>query len=149
MPVIRIDNGVWKELQKRAEPLIDSPNTVLRKIFNLDVPETKGSEKSIEIILGNLHSPRSFAVIPVPKGKRRFFPGYKVYFDLETDIGMIKTRVTSAPKGTPVGDPVEGAYIQGNLRHWYDMHPDLEPGVRLRFEAIEPGKKYKLSTRQS
>lgn len=36
VPVIRIDDEVWKELQQRAEPLVDSPNDVLRRILKLD-----------------------------------------------------------------------------------------------------------------
>jgi hypothetical protein len=148
MPVIRIDDEVWKELQKRAEPLVDSPNIVLRKIFKLDIRGVNSKDKVIEIELGSLHSPRTFAVIPVPKKNRSFFPGYKVYFDLETDIGIIKTRMTSAPKGTPVGDPIGGAYIQGNLKGWFQSHPELKAGVRLRFETLEAGKRYKLSTLQ-
>jgi hypothetical protein len=36
MPVIRIDDEVWKQLQERAEPLADTPNDVLRRIFQLD-----------------------------------------------------------------------------------------------------------------
>ena len=37
MKVIRIDDEVWKLLQKRAVPLQDTPNTVLRRILRLDV----------------------------------------------------------------------------------------------------------------
>ena len=33
--VIRIDDEVWRELQKRAEPFEDNPNSVLRKILGL------------------------------------------------------------------------------------------------------------------
>ena len=157
MPVIRIDDEVWKELQKRAIPLIDTPNSVLRKLLGMegtevdasDGKETEFKERTIEIVLNNLDAPRTYALIPVPKAKRRFFPGFKVYFNLETDIGTVETRVTSAPKGTPIGDPVGGAYIQGNLRHWYEMHPDLKPGGKLYFEAIELGKRYRLSTQRS
>jgi hypothetical protein len=39
--VIRIDDEVWAELQKRARPLEDTPNSVLRRVFGL--PE-EGSE---------------------------------------------------------------------------------------------------------
>lgn len=145
-PVIRIDDDVWRELQKRAEAFIDSPNTVLRKMLNLNTTEVSGDDRYVEIVLDNLHSPRNFAVIPVPKQKRGFFPGYKVYFDLETDVGIIKTRMTSAPKGTPVGDPTGGAYIQGNLRQWYDRHPEFKSGLKLCFEVIKLGEKYRLST---
>ena len=145
MPVIRVDDEVWKELQRRAEPLVDTPNSVLRKLLGLTGDKVSNEEKVVEIEPSSLYSPRRWALIPVPREKRRFFPGYKVYFDLETDIGAIRTRVTSAPKGTPVGDPKGGSYIQGGLPPWYNSHSELKPGDRFRFEALEPGKRYRLS----
>ena len=33
--VIRIDDQVWAELQRRARPLEDTPNSVLRRVFCL------------------------------------------------------------------------------------------------------------------
>jgi hypothetical protein len=33
---IEIDEEVWREMQRAARPLIDSPNTVLRRLFGLD-----------------------------------------------------------------------------------------------------------------
>ncbi len=36
MPTIRIDDEVWRELQKHAQPLVDSPNDVLRRLLNLN-----------------------------------------------------------------------------------------------------------------
>lgn len=145
MPVIRVDDEVWKELQKRAEPLVDTPNSVLRRLLAFEGEEAGNEENVIEIELRDLYSPRTWALIPVPREKRRFFPGYKVYFDMETDTRAIRSRMTSAPKGTPVGDPNGGAYIQGGLRPWYNSHPELKPGDKLRFEALERGKRYKLS----
>ena len=149
MPVIRVDEEVWKELQRRAEPLVDTPNSVLREILGIKGDKVSNEEKVIEIEPSTLHSPRMWALIPVPREKRRFFPGYKVYFDLETDAGAIRTRVTAAPKGTPVGDPNGGNYIQGGLRPWYNNHSELKSGDRFRFEALEPGKRYRLSVVQS
>jgi len=35
-PTIRIDDQVFKALQSRAEPLVDSPNNVLRRLLGLD-----------------------------------------------------------------------------------------------------------------
>ena len=35
-PTIRIDDEVFKEIQKRAEPLVDSANDVLRRVFGLN-----------------------------------------------------------------------------------------------------------------
>ncbi|MGA2412798.1 MAG: winged helix-turn-helix domain-containing protein [Candidatus Sulfotelmatobacter sp.] len=36
MPTIRIDDEVWKALQKDATPFVDTPNDVLRRLFHLD-----------------------------------------------------------------------------------------------------------------
>ena len=145
MPVITVDDEVWKELQRRSEPLVDTANSVLRRILDLERKQDEVKEKVIDIVLNNLHSPQSFGVIPIPKSLRTFFPGFKIYFDLVTDIGTIRTRVTSAPGGTPIGDPLGGAYIQGGLKPWYEKHTELKPGDKLRFENIDDGRKYRLS----
>lgn len=39
MPTIRIDDEVWKELKRRAEPLVDTPNDVLRRALGLNDPK--------------------------------------------------------------------------------------------------------------
>lgn len=41
--VIRIDDQVWAELQRRARPLEDTPNSVLRRVFEL-AEEGAGAE---------------------------------------------------------------------------------------------------------
>jgi hypothetical protein len=99
----------------------------------------------IEIILNNLHTPRKFGLIPLPREYRSFFPGYKIPFILETDIGEIKTKVTSGPKGTKIGDPEAGKYITGGLKPWYESHRELREGNKLIIEVIEPKKRYRLS----
>jgi len=43
--VIRIDAQVWAELQSRARPLEDTPNSVLRRVFGL--PEAGAGPASI------------------------------------------------------------------------------------------------------
>lgn len=35
MPSVEIDHEVWTELQARAEPLVDTPNSVLRRVLGL------------------------------------------------------------------------------------------------------------------
>lgn len=86
----------------------------------------------------------NFHLFMIPKGRRSFFPGYRMPFTLEADIGEIKTYVTSARKGTQVGDPDAGAYIQRNLVEWYRRHPTIKVGDKVAFRVIEPGKKYRL-----
>lgn len=36
MPTIRVDDAVFKELQKRAQPFVDTPNDVLRRVLELE-----------------------------------------------------------------------------------------------------------------
>jgi hypothetical protein len=51
--VIRIDKEVWAELQKRAHPLEDTPNSVLRRVFDLpeDGAETDKMDSRITKLL--------------------------------------------------------------------------------------------------
>lgn len=39
MPTIRIDDEVWQALKSLAEPFVDTPNDVLRRVLLLDVRE--------------------------------------------------------------------------------------------------------------
>lgn len=155
-PVIRIDDEVMEELKRHAISLglvFESPNATLRAILGLDHDSHKRADnvilddsKSIEIVLNRIYSARQWALIPVPRAKRTFFPGYKVKFELVTDVGTIITHITSKDvEETPVGDPKGGKYIQTGLREWFDSHPALKDGAKLRFEALEPGKRYELS----
>jgi hypothetical protein len=154
-PVIRIDDEVMEELKRHAIRLglvFESPNATLRAILGLDRDVNKVDDdviridsKSIEVILNSVYSAREWALIPIPADKRLFFPGYKVKFELETDMGTITTHITSDVKGTPIGDPKGGKYIQTGLREWFDNHPALKDGAQLRFEALKRGKRYKLS----
>ncbi|MDY6911065.1 MAG: hypothetical protein SVM79_01705, partial [Chloroflexota bacterium] len=119
-PVIRIDDSVMNELKEKAVGLglvFSTPNEVLRAILGLGNEEVVGeSERVIVVQLSKIHTPRKWALIPIPHEKRRFFPGYKLNFALETDIGVLTTHVTSAPSGTTKGDPEGGKYVQGGLR---------------------------------
>lgn len=51
----------------------------------------------------------------------------------------------SSPKDISEGDPIDNANMQGGLRSWYNRHPELKSGNKLRFETLKCGKKYKLS----
>ena len=116
----------------------DKPNN------NVYEPKTITSNlKSIEVIIRN-PSFAKFHLFYIPKGDRMFFPGFKIPFQLETDIGFIQTHVTSAPAGTKVGDPNAGYYIQANLVDWYRKHSHLKIGDKVIFRSIEPMKKYRL-----
>jgi hypothetical protein len=134
------------EIVKRPIEVIKPPP--VKPIGGFTLPPTG----KVEIRLRNIHTPRKFGLIPFYLREspevRDFFPGYKISFILETDIGGIKSSVTSAPNGTPIGDPRAGKYIQGNLKPWYEAHPELKEGDVLVIEEIEPKKRYSLSIKR-
>ena len=41
MPIIRVDDEVWRELQKKAEPFVDNPNSVLRRLLVFPSPSLR------------------------------------------------------------------------------------------------------------
>lgn len=51
--VIRIDDEVWSQLQQRAQPLEDTPNSVLRRVFGLaeQGAEPDGSDSRITSLM--------------------------------------------------------------------------------------------------
>jgi len=157
-PVIRIDDEVMDELKKRAIGLglvFEPPNATLRGILGLDAPlmdlkemravadEIVGktlkqfaeNKNMIEIELNA--SSRKYVYIPLPKDKRHFFPGYKVGFELITDVGVSTAHVPYPPNA--------GGHIRGRFGPWFAKHSELKAGDRLRIEALKPGKRYKLS----
>jgi len=152
-PVIRIDDEVMDSLKKRAIDLglvFEPPNATLRRILGLDADEKRlvdqivkdtlkkyaQSQNAIEVKLNA--SSRKYIYIPLPKDKRHFFPGYKVSFELITDVGVFTAAHVPYP-------PNAGGHIRGRFGQWYAKHPELKAGDRLRIEALEPGKRYKLS----
>ena len=153
-PVIRIDDEVMDELKKRAIDLglvFEPPNATLRRVlgFNSKAVIQKNVVGEIELKLNA--SSRKYVYIPLPKNKRYFFPGFKVRFELITDVETFMVHVIGEPHGASVdiGNPYAGRNIRGKLGPWYARHPELKAGDRLRVEALEPGKRYKLSTTQS
>jgi hypothetical protein len=70
--VIRIDDQVWGELQRRARPLEDTPNSVLRRVFTLpeEGPEPGALDARVAALVQRVeqlvgHSPQ---LHPVEKG---------------------------------------------------------------------------------
>lgn len=129
---------LWEATRPRPEPAPPRPRTPL--------PPSPRNVLEVEL---TSPSCTKFHLFKIRRGQRDFFPGYKVPFRLETDMGTIETHVTSAPDGTAVGDPAAGRYIQANLSKWYKAHPELQVGSRLLIEAVEPMKLYRLKVAQA
>jgi hypothetical protein len=148
-PVIRIDDDVLGELKKRAvsmDMIFGAPNTVLRDVFGLGKVGTEDQVPPHKVDIVLTEADFKYALIPLPGDRRNFFPGYKIDFDMLTDdLGVLTAHVTSAPKGTPIGDRDGGRFVQGGLRPWYDKHPELKDGARVLIEALVPGKRYRMS----
>ncbi len=131
--------------------------TTPQEIPQLDIQKMRSrtiyskSTNVVEITLRSA-SPQKYKLIPVPKEVRNFFPGYNIPFILETDVGEIAAKVTSAREGTKEGDPDAGYYIKSvsrrGLTRWYDEHKDLKLGEKLLIEVIDPMEKYRLSISQ-
>ena len=152
-PVIRVDDEVMQALTQKAVQaglVFSTPNEVLRSILGVKKTEEdvnkELNKKEIVIELNTAYSAKTWYLIPIPKRNRRFFPGYKVPFSLETDIGEIKTHVTSAGGNPHVGDLDAGTYIQTRLGEWFRRHEEeIIDGTIFRVRVIEPGKRYSIS----
>jgi len=170
--IIRVSEDTFERLQKYAVFLGGSPETAIIRLMSFfecqgepkSLPEFPGYreeqldpapmestyDKKVEILLGKIHSAKTYGEIPVWNKKiRPFFPGLRNPFILETDICDINAWVTSASKGARTGDPYAGRYItcsdrSGKLKDWYKQHPGLKDGSVLVIEKSEGGKRYKL-----
>lgn len=106
-------------------------NTSLKPGEELEIPITSPTNFNFHLFI-------------IPKERRSFFPGYKIQFILETDLGELITHVSSAKAGTEIGDMKAGIYIQSKLADWYRAHRNLKIGDKVLFSVIEPMKRYRL-----
>lgn len=91
---------------------------------------------------------KKYRLVPISQKIRHLFPGYKIPFEVDSDIGTFDAYVSSAVKSTFTGDKSAGSYLKGSgLTRWFDYHPELKPGDVVVFEIQENTKKYKLSLR--
>jgi predicted CopG family antitoxin len=99
MPTIRIDDDVYRALQEQAQAFVDSPNSVLRRILDLDDegdPGTHGDEprraRSGELLDRREYDRRILEVLTRHGGSA---PGN----DVIDEVGeMVKDRLTELDK---------------------------------------------------
>ena len=122
-------------IAKKTTIKVEKSETAIEGVKAGDIVEME--QKSI--------NSRNYRLFRLTRSTRRFFPSYKVNFTLQTDIGNITSSVVSAAQSPQIGDPHAGNYISGGLKPWYNKHPEVVVGTMLRFECIEPYKKYTLT----
>jgi hypothetical protein len=144
---IDIDDEVWKELQKRAIPLEDTPNSVLRKLLELEVNRNPTIEKS-ELKISSISEPlpELISTIQAPppniiyllEGKRLWknYKGIDYYAEVKNGEFIINNK----PSGekTPSGAAMYvsgGIPINGWKNFWKYKDPNSNqwlPIVKLR-----------------
>lgn len=50
---IRVDDEVFAKLQSMAEPLVDTPNSTLRRLLGLDTPASGGGNNALSPLLAD------------------------------------------------------------------------------------------------
>jgi len=135
-----------KEALKNID--IEFINTVLPKEITVsdEIIEDKEikqiSEDVIEIQLPAARSSdipawRKYGYLPFPMRYRSFFPGYKIPFTFQTDIGDLTTWITGGYVQDIEGDPKVGTYISKNVTKFFRAHPELAVGDILRITKLQ------------
>lgn len=84
-----------------------------------------------------------YYLIPLHKANRRYFPPYKIFFDLYTNVGLLQCYVGGDSASVKPGDPDGGYYIIKDLKPWFQKN-NIKAGDKASIEVIERGKKYRL-----
>lgn len=164
---IEIGSETFQLLERYAKPLVDTADQAIKRILHylvregidlddlslspqrslpVSLSQGKCDKKYVDIDLGAFDSSAvRYRLIPLGADVRSAFPGYKVSFYMETDVGTVTSHVTSAPSGAPIGDPLAGRYICRGLGYWFEAHKDeLKENPRVRIHILEPFARYRL-----
>ncbi|MHA1221733.1 MAG: hypothetical protein ACTSP3_00465 [Candidatus Heimdallarchaeaceae archaeon] len=134
--VISKDEELSRELQNKELDIKPKKNQIAIKL-------TQGRE-------GREPRWRKYYLIPFRRKNRLFFPEYGKEFILKTDIGDIRTHVTSITKDQSIFDKkTAGTYIRKGMANWFRSHPELTPGDTLIITEIKNKEIYKLEIEKS
>ena len=140
---IRINAGILKRLIVKEKPEAMRLANVDLVVYEMSLPfeaAYQGELRSIKI--GMTPSAVRYKLIPVHKENSRFFPSYKIPFEIVTLHGVMSTQVTSK---TPA--PGRGSYIcstgDGSLGKIIKAMR-LRAGSQVQITEITPKKKYSM-----
>lgn len=158
VPVIRIDDEVWKYLQERAKPLIDTPNTVLRRILNLDKPtsiDIESIQTKKEMVSQEVDDMKDsiFIVVnaagEVPSDKNAKDGERLTKQRVKTGVDILAHKRFSAAKKRKQGDRI--VMHQGGAKTFRYKYPNaghLVAAGRIKAEARELTDKDKQDYRE-
>ena len=142
MPVIRIDDEVWQWLQSRAQPLVDNPNSVLRRVAGLDdsiTSETQPEDAAVrEARTGGAASSR------VPANRVSHIPGNLGSTGGQPRrprrkgmslVGALKTELRQQGQGASVGTWEHGGRRSRNIVQIGSGGTAILVYVKVRTEA--------------
>jgi len=113
--VIRIDDQVWAELQRRARPLEDTPNSVLRRVFGLPAAEAEPEGMDPRVA-------RLLALVQQSVGRRPELDTVRKGYSLRSDNGEAVAYIRPQQDGLRVEVSRETAESAG-FSHWDRERP--------------------------
>ncbi|MFZ3059595.1 MAG: DUF2924 domain-containing protein [Candidatus Methanoperedens sp.] len=125
MTKIDIDNEVWKELQKKAIPFEDTPNSVLRKLLGLEDTNKKNSTMKPDTEISNISEPFKLPtlistaqveppnIIGLLEGKRLWkkFKGKDCFADVKNGKFIIDGKAFDSPSSAAMH--ITGTFVNG------------------------------------
>jgi len=113
--VIRIDDQVWAELQRRARPLEDTPNSVLRQVFGL--PAAEAEPEGLNPRVASL-----LELVQQSVGRRPELDTVRKGYSLRSDSGEAVAYIRPQQEGLRVETSRQMAEAAG-VSHWDRERP--------------------------
>ena len=131
IPDLVVDSLNLKEGNNLEISLHNEPSFKQQELWgeNFNITNMKGINEIILNISEDLHTLNMYNKIYIPEKFRFFFPLEGVSFYVLTNIGKIKSNITS------------NGYIIKGIRSWVEMNGPLEPNDKIYIRVINPNNK--------
>jgi restriction endonuclease Mrr len=123
---IEVDEEVFGELQRRAEPLVDTPNSVLRKVLRLDKLTSSSGQATEHVVPKGKGLKRSYNG-RLPAGVRTPAPEFR-----QSILKALVKLGGAAPKNNVLGTVGEMMAVRLNE---FDRAKNKSGGIRWRNTA--------------
>ena len=134
IPNVLVDSLHLKEGEDIEISIHSEPSFAQGELWE-DIKEEKNELDEIYLdISDDLHTLNMYNRIYIPEKYRFFFPSEGIDFYLITNIGKIKTHLTS------------NGYFTKGIRSWVEINGPLEPTDQIRINVFDASQKiYELS----